>query len=105
MKEFISKITGIILVFFILITLCPQTSLALDNLSLTGFVRSIDSSNGIVNLDIISESCRGLRSFRVPDDARGDLDASLIGQKLGFMIDSSKCERGKIYNMLFEVHP
>jgi hypothetical protein len=105
MKEFISYKMGIFFVLLMLISFCPQTSLALDNLSLTGFVRSIDSSNGIISLDITSESCRGLRAFRVPDDARGDLDASLIGQKLGFMIDSSKCERGKIYNMLFEVHP
>jgi hypothetical protein len=104
MKEFISKIVGIILVFFILITLCPQTSFSLDNLSLTGFVRSIDSSNGIMSLDITSESCRGPGAFRIPDYTKGDLE-SLIGKKIQFMIDSSKCERGKIHNMIFEVRP
>jgi hypothetical protein len=105
MKEFMNNTMGIILVFLILISLYPQTSLALDNLSLSGFVRSIDSSNGIISLDITSEGCRGLRAFRVPDDAKGDLDASLIGKKIQFMIDSSKCERGKIYNIVFKEQP
>ena len=82
-----------------------KQALRLDNLSLTGVVRSIDSNNGIISLDITSEGCRGLRTFRVPDDAKGDLDASLIGKKLQFMIDSSKCERGRIYNIIFEVQP
>ena len=105
MKEFIGNKMGVILVFFILISLCPQTSIAVDNLSLTGFVRSIDSNNGIISLDITSEGCRGPRSFKVPDDAKGDLDASLIGKKLQFMIDSSKCERGRIYNIVFKEQP
>jgi len=101
MKEFMKNNMGIVLVFFILISLSPQTSFALDNLSLTGFVRSVDSSKGLINLDITSESCRGPRVFRVPDDAKGDLDASLVGKKMQFMIDSSKCEHGKIYNIVF----
>jgi hypothetical protein len=105
MREFIRNKMGVILIFFMLISLCPQTSLAVDNLSLTGFVRSIDGNNGIISLDITSEGCRGPRAFRVPDDAKGDLDASLIGKRLEFMIDSSKCERGRIYNIIFEVQP
>lgn len=105
MKEFVSNKMRIILVFSILIALCPQAVLALDNLSLSGFVRSIDSSNGIISLDITSEGCRGLRAFRMPDDAKGDLDASLIGKKIQFMIDSSKCERGRIYNIIFKEQP
>jgi hypothetical protein len=110
MKEFIGNTMGIILVFFMLISLCPQGSHAadtviLDNLSLTGYVRSIDSSNGIITLDITSEGCRGPRSFRVPDDAKGDLDASLVGKRLQFLIDSSRCERGRIYNIVFKEQP
>jgi hypothetical protein len=105
MKESVSKTVGIILVLFILISLCPQTGFALDNLFLTGFVRSIDSNSGIISLDITSESCRGPRVFRVPDDSKGDLDASLIGKKIQFMIDSSRCERGRIYNIVFKEQP
>jgi|WetSurMetagenome_2_1015567.scaffolds.fasta_scaffold383232_2 hypothetical protein len=105
MKEFVNNKMGLVLVLLALISFCPQTGLALDNLSLTGFVRSIDSNNGIISLDITSESCRGPRVFRVPDDAKGDLDASLIGKRIQFMIDSSKCERGKIYNIVFKEQP
>ncbi len=76
MKEFISKKMGIVLVSLMLLFLCAQTSLALDNLSLTGFVRSIDKNNGIISLANNIGSCRGLRAFKVPDDAKDDLDAS-----------------------------
>jgi hypothetical protein len=110
MKDFIRNAIGVIIVFFMLISLCPQRSHAadnvtLDNLSLTGYVRSIDSANGIISLEITSEGCRGPRSFRVPEDSRDDLDASLIGKKLRFSIDSSKCERGRIYNIVFKEQP
>jgi hypothetical protein len=104
MKAFMSKKIWILLVSLMFVFLCAQTGVALDNLSLTGVVRSIDKNNGIISLDITSEGCRGLRAFKVPDDARDDLDASLMGKKLQFMIDSSKCERGRIHNIIFEVH-
>jgi hypothetical protein len=105
MKECKRNKMGVVLVFFIIMSLCPQTGHAIDNLSLTGFVRSIDSGNGIISLDITSEGCRGLRAFKVPDGAKGDLDASLIGKRLQFMIDSSRCERGRIYNIIFKEQP
>jgi hypothetical protein len=110
MKELAHNIMGIILFFFMLVSLCPQTSLAAetqagDSLLLTGFVRSIDGSNGIISLDITTEGCRGLRAFKVPDDSKGDLDSSLIGQRLQFLIDSSKCERGRIYSIIFKEQP
>ena len=98
MKGFVGKKMGIIFVALMLLSLYAQTSLALDNLSLTGFVRSIDKTNGTINLEITSESCRGFRVFRMP--GKINLDDSRIGEKLEFKIDSSKCERGKIYNIL-----
>ena len=102
MKELIRKKIGVILVSFILITLCVQTSRAVDNLSLTGFVKSFDNNSGIVRVDVTSESCKGLREFRVPDDAKGGLDTSLIDMKLQFYINSSTCERGRVYNIISE---
>jgi hypothetical protein len=102
MKEFIRRKIGVVLVFFILIALCVQTSWAVDNLSLTGFVKSIDSNNGIIRVNVTSESCKGLREFRVPDNAKSDLDTSLIDKKLQFYINSATCERGKVYNVILE---
>ena len=105
MKAFMSKKVWIIPVSLMCVFLCAQRGFALDNLFLTGVVRSIDKNNGIISLDITSEGCRGQRAFKVPDDDRDDLDASLIGKKLQFMIDSSKCERGRTHNIIFEVQP
>lgn len=102
MKSFIVKQMGIILVSFTLILAGVQVGSALDNLSLGGIVRSVDKDNGIITLNVTSESCRGLRTFRVPDDAKDDLDDSLIGKRLLFSIDSAKCEKGKIYNIIFK---
>ena len=102
MKELIRKKIGVILVSFILITLCVQTSRAVDNLSLTGFVKSFDNNSGIVRVDVTSESCKGLREFRMSDDAKGGLDASLIGNKVQFYINSATCERGRVYNIISE---
>jgi hypothetical protein len=105
MIEFISKKMVIILAVFILISLCAQTSLAVDNLSLTGFIKSIDNNNGILTVNITSESCKGLRVFKVPDGAKGTLDISLIDKKVQFYINSANCEPGKVYNILFERQP
>ena len=102
MKGFIRKKIGVVLVSFILVALCVQTSRAVDNLSLTGFVKSIDSNNGIIRVNVTSESCKGLREFRVPDGAKSDLDTSLIDKKLQFYINSATCERGKVYNIISE---
>lgn len=102
MKEFIRKKIEVVLVSFILIALCVQTSWAVDNLFLTGFVKSVDNNSGIVRVNVTSESCKGLREFRVPEDAKGDLDTSLIGKKLQFYINSATCERGRVYNIILE---
>ena len=101
MKKSIGKKMGILLVSCMLIFLYVQAGLAVESLSVVGFVKSIDSVTGIVTLDVTSEGCRGVRAFKVPDDAKGDLGPSLVGKKLQFKIDSVKCERGMIYNIVF----
>ena len=101
MKGFVGKKMVIILFSLMLVSLFSQVGLALDNLSLTGFVRSIDKNNGIISVQITSGSCKGLRTFRVPDNAKDDLD-DWMGKPLRFVIDSSQCEQGKLYNIMEE---
>jgi len=93
---------GIFLVSFALLSLCVQTGLALDELLLTGIVRSIDKNNGTIGIQITSEGCRGLRLFKLPDDVKNDMEDSLKGKKIVFSIDSSRCEQGKTYNIVFK---
>jgi len=96
-----SKKMGIVLVSFALIAFCAQASLADDGLSLTGVVKSVDSATGMISVDVTSEGCRGVRTFKVPDTVKGDLNASFVGKKLNFKIDGVICERGRIYNIIF----
>lgn len=91
---------GFFLVLSILTLICIRIGFARDNLFLTGIVRSYDSNTGIVRINVTSEGCKGLREFRAPEDAKGDIDASLVGQRLQFYIDSATCERGRVYSIL-----
>lgn len=77
-----------------------QEVLGVDELYLSGIIKSYDKEKGLIWVDVRSESCRGIREFRVPESVRLDLGPSLIGQKIDFFINSSKCEQGKVYNML-----
>ncbi|HBE44071.1 MAG TPA: hypothetical protein DDW17_01125 [Deltaproteobacteria bacterium] len=73
-----------------------------DNLLLTGFIKSFDANIGVIMVNITSEGCEGLREFKIPEDAKEDLDASLIGKRIQFYINSNTCERGKVYDIIFE---
>lgn len=88
------------LAFIVLAPVCVQTVFALDHLFLTGFLRSFDSKTGIMRIDVTSEGCKGLREFKVPDDAKGEIDNKLMSKRFTFQIDSATCERGKVYNIV-----
>lgn len=90
----------VFLAFIMLAPVCAQTVSALDNLFLTGFLRSFDSKSGLIRIDVTSEGCKGLREFKEPEGAKADMDASLIGKQIHFYIDSSVCERGQVYTIL-----
>jgi hypothetical protein len=105
MKEFINKKMGIILISFALICLYVQTGFASDNLLLNGVLQSIDKGNGLVTFNIMTEGCTGVRAFKMPDSAKSDLDDSMIGMNLQFIIDSSTCEKGKIYSVIIKEKP
>lgn len=89
-----------ILIFLGLLLIPLQDALCVDELYLTGFIKSYDREKGFIWVDVRSESCRGVREFKVPESVRADLEPSLIGQEISFFIDSSKCEPGRVYNML-----
>ncbi|MEO0228297.1 MAG: hypothetical protein ABIL70_09645 [candidate division WOR-3 bacterium] len=76
-----------------------QEVLGVDELYLSGIIKSYDKEKGLIWVDVRSESCRGIREFKVPESVRLELDPSLIGQKIDFFINSSRCESGKVYNM------
>lgn len=87
---------------FLLALLLGDAVYAVDGLSLTGYVKSVDAANLTVTLDVKSESCRGIRTFKAPSAARDDLNTLPIGTKLQFSIDSGDCKRDKTYTIVLE---
>ncbi len=86
-------LSGILLISF-------QTAFGIDELHLTGIIKSYDKEKGLIWVNVSSEGCRGLREFRVPESVRLDLEPSLIGQRIEFQINSSRCEKDLVYNMI-----
>lgn len=78
---------------------------AKDHLFLTGVVRFVDPSSGTLRINVTSEGCTGIREFKAPDNGAADLDASLIGKRIQFYIDSTVCERGKVHTIVPETLP
>lgn len=100
MNTLLKKEVSFLLVVLMFAPIFAQPGMALDHLVLTGFLRSFDLSSGIARIDVTSEGCKGLREFKLPDDAKGDIDKKLIGKLFTFQIDSAICERGRIYNIV-----
>ena len=69
---------------------------AVDELYLTGIVRTVYANSGMVTVDVKSHSCRGVRRFKF--DNTLDMEG-LEGKKISFSIDSSFCKAGGIYKI------
>jgi hypothetical protein len=83
-----------VVAFFVL---CIHSSEAVDELNLTGIVRTVYAHSGLVTVDVKSQSCPGLRSFKFGDSI--DLEG-LEGKKISFSIDSSVCRRDEVYRII-----
>lgn len=83
--------------------LISQEVFSVDELYLTGVIKSYHKEKGLIWVDVRSEGCKGLREFRIPDSMRLDLDPSLVGHRINFFINSPKCEPGHVYNLIPEV--
>ncbi len=86
-------ITGIAALFVF-----PSLSASVDELFLTGIVKGIDQQTGIITVDVKSESCRGVRHFKLIDAS--SLKDSLPGKKISFRIDSAACRSDSVYKMI-----
>jgi len=68
-----------------------------DELYLTGILRSVDVKSGTIVMDVLSQSCPGLRRFSIEN--AGDLRGS-EGVKFSFTINSSSCKGAEIYRIV-----
>jgi len=90
-------------VLFMLIALLPFTmssepAYAVDELYLTGTIKSIDQKAGLVYMEVTTASCRGMKTFRA--DQRLDTLEIYVNQVISFYIDSSTCEEKANHTIL-----
>ncbi len=67
---------------------------AMDDLYLCGVTKEINTKTAMVIVDVASQSCRGLRTFRLPV-AKGGA-AFNVDERRCFFIDSNSCQAGHI---------
>ena len=70
---------------------------AVDELYLTGTIKSVNAATGIVTVDVVSSSCSGMRVFKTD---RLDKLEEYIDARVSFFIDSSKCNVKETYTIL-----
>ena len=83
------------LVLFLFI-LNIQTVQATDELYLTGILKKVDPMQSLVTVEVQSESCPGIMTFRVAEILQ--LEGS-EGKKISFFIDTSACTPNEIHLM------
>jgi hypothetical protein len=91
LKIFACTIVG----FFLL--LHTAASATADDLYLCGVVTKLDVQKSLITVDVKSESCRGLHSFKLP--AVNDGTFIDVDKKICFHIESSTCKSSEIYSI------
>ena len=66
----------------------PVYAEGLDQLNLTGTIKSINMVTGIVYVEVVSSSCLGMRMFKADDPER---IVNFVDQKVSFFIDDNAC--------------
>jgi hypothetical protein len=93
-KIYLSLFLFVVLSSHVLVTSAPAT----DELFLAGIVKGIDQQTGIITVDVKSESCRGVRHFKLIDAST--LKDTQPGKKISFRIDSAACKSDIVYKMI-----
>ena len=87
-------------IFLLVLTVSGQPAFAaldLDQLNLTGVIKSVNAVTGLVTVDVASSSCHGMRIFKA--DKVEKLE-EYVDQRVSFFIDSDTCEVKEIYTIL-----
>jgi hypothetical protein len=64
---------------------------------LTGIIKSVNAVTGLVTVEVVSSSCRGMRIFKADDLEKLE---DYIEQNISFFIDSNKCEVKETYTII-----
>jgi len=74
--------------------------MAEDELFLCGIVKEVDGQNLLVEVNVLSESCPGIRQFQLA--APQAASHFIVGEKKCFPIDSSHCNDNNIHKILIK---
>jgi len=88
----------LITLFLIFTVLTVDQAVGTDELFLIGIVKGIDQQTGIITVGVKSESCRGVRHFKLIDAST--LKDTQPGKKISFRIDSAVCKSDIVYTMI-----
>lgn len=69
---------------------------AVDELVLVGVLESVNVNSGMVTVNVKSQSCSGLKRFRV--DNAEDVEG-FVGKRVVFSIDSSVCRDAAVHKI------
>lgn len=84
-------------IILLALIMSSQPAAAVDELYLTGTIKSVNAATGIVMVDVTSSSCFGMRVFKAD---RIDKLEGYIDTRASFFIDSSRCNVKETYTIL-----
>jgi hypothetical protein len=92
----------LVAVIMVALTMGGQPALATTDpeyLYITGIVKSVNAATGLVTVDVMSSSCKGMRIFKAN---KLDKLESYMEQKVSFFIDSERCQIKEVHAILVE---
>lgn len=92
------KLKGMITCAFMFpgILFCTQ-AFAVDELYLCGVVQEVNLQTAQVTVDVASDSCRGVKTFKLP--ATKDRLSFNVAKRKCFFINSNSCKAGYTYTI------
>ncbi len=75
-----------------------NAAMAEDELYLCGIVKDVDSQDETVIIDVKSESCRGIRTFRL--SVSMNIASFQVNREKCFFINSNVCNAKEIYSII-----
>jgi|WetSurMetagenome_2_1015567.scaffolds.fasta_scaffold733080_1 hypothetical protein len=76
-----------------------QSTASSDNLKLGGYIKSVNSLEKTVTVDVRSTACKGEKRFKVADSRILGSIESQIGHWIAFYIESNNCKGDAVNNM------
>lgn len=83
--------------FALAVSLPANASDTVDQLRLTGTIKSVNAITGLVTVDVVSSGCLGMRTFKADDFEKLE---DYLEQIISFFIDSNTCEMKETYTII-----